>query len=111
MRLHEHATSPAITVDVEGSITRHDARAVLLATLTGLIDRGYTMILLNVAQVTYVDSVTLGALVQVYTSALRHGATLKLQNVTERMRQLLRITKLDTVIDVIESEDEGSRRV
>ena len=111
MKLHEHATGPAITVDVDESITHPDARAVLLARLRGLVDLGYTMILLNVADVTYVDSVTLGAIVQAYTSALRHGATLKLLHVTGRVRQLLRITKLDTVIEAVESEEEGSRRV
>jgi len=108
MDLHEHATGPVIVIDVEGSITNHDARAALLARLRGLVEQGYTLILLNVAQVTYVDSVTLGALVHAYTSALRHGATLKLLHATERVRQLLRVTKLDTVLDTIDRDQDRS---
>ena len=107
----EMTTSPAIVVDVDRSITHDDARAALLAKLRGLVDQGYTLILLNVAEVTYVDSVTLGAFAQAYTHALRHGATLKLLRVTEGLRQLLRITKLNTVIEAVESADEGSRPV
>jgi anti-sigma B factor antagonist len=108
MTSHEDGTRSSITVDVEESIAHDHGRAVLLAKLRGLVDQGYRMILLNVAEVTYIDSVMLGVIVQAYTSALRSGTTLKLLHVTDRVRQLLRITKLDTVIDTVASDKDDS---
>ena len=60
------------------------------------------------ADVTYVDSVWLGAIVQGYASAIRQGGALKLLHVTKRFRELLRLTKLDTVIDSFDSEEAAT---
>ena len=49
-------------------------------------------------QVSYLDSLLLGELVQAYASALRRGATLRLANTTRRLRELLSVTKLDRVL-------------
>ena len=107
MELHERANGQVVVIDVQGPIERNSEaqRRVLLERLRVLVDQGYTRILLNVAQVTYADSVLLSAVVQAYISAVRRGATLKLLNVTERFRDLLAITRLDTVLETAESED------
>ena len=109
MELHERANGQVVVIDVQGPIERNSEaqRRVLLERLRVLVDQGYTRILLNVAQVTYVDSVLLGAVVQAYMSAVRRGATLKLLNVTKRLQDLLVVTKLDTVLETAESEDVG----
>jgi hypothetical protein len=67
MDLPDPATATVIVVDVDGAIARDDVRAALLAKLQMLAEHGYGLILLNVAKVTYVDSVMLGAFVQAYT--------------------------------------------
>ena len=109
MELHERANGQVVVVDVQGPIDRNsDAqRRVLVERLRDLVDQGYNSILLNVAQVTYVDSVLLSAVVQAYMSAVRRGATLKLLNVTKRLQELLAVTRLDTVLETVESEDVG----
>ena len=109
MELHERATGQVVVVDVQGPIDRDPGaqHRVLLERLRALADQGYNCILLNVAEVTYVDSVLLGAVVQAYTSAVRRGVTLRLLNVTKRLRELLAITRLDTVLETVESEDVG----
>ena len=109
MELHERANGQVVVVDVQGPIDRNsDAqRRVLVERLRDLVDQGYNSILLNVAQVTYADSVLLSAVVQAYMSAVRRGATLKLLNVTKRLQELLAVTRLDTVLETVESEDVG----
>ena len=109
MELHERANGQVVIVDVQGPIDRNsDAqRRVLVERLRVLVDQGYTCILLNVAQVTYADSVLLSAVVQAYISAVRRGATLKLLNVTKRLQEVLAVTRLDTVLEIVESEDAG----
>jgi len=101
-------TSPdrTIVVDVEPIATgAPDRRAALADRLRTVIAQGYQLILLNVGDLTYCDSVTLGAIVQAYASAVRGGATLKLIHVTERFRQLLVMTKLDRIIEGAQPAD------
>ena len=65
--------------------------------------------LLNLAEVSYVDSAGLGALVSAYTTVTREGGSLKLLNVTRKLQDLLSITKLLTVFETFDSEDEALR--
>jgi len=76
--------------------------------LKSLLEGGRKFILLNVADVTYVDSVLLSAIVQGYASAVRQGGMLKLLNVTPRLRKLLKITKLESVIESYDSEEAAT---
>ena len=105
MDFHERIIGRVVVVDVRGLVKDAAAHTILHEKVRALLAEGYKSILLNVAEVTYVDSVWLGAMVQGYVSAMRHGATLKLLHGTPRFRDLLRITKLDTVFDLFESED------
>ena len=68
-----------------------------------LLEEGAHYILLNVVNLTYADSLVLGAVMQAYATAIRRGATLKLVNTTARFRQLLTVTKLDKVIETVDS--------
>ena len=72
--------------------------------LRGALAQGYQLILLNVADLTYCDSVTLGAIVQAYTTALRSGARVKLIHVTKRFRQLLVASRLDRILEAANTE-------
>jgi len=109
LELRERTSGQVVIVDVHGPLpTDVDAQAVLRERLRALVEHGYKFILLNVADLTYVDSVWLGAIVQGYTSAIRHGGALKLVHATKRLRELLRITKLDKVIDSYDTEDAAT---
>jgi anti-anti-sigma factor len=101
------SSSPTVIVDVEDGLRRGEGDAARLhETLRGLLSQGYKCILVNIADVTYIDSVMLGAIVQGYVSAMRAGTTLKLLHASRRVKELLAVTKLDRVLETVDSDDE-----
>jgi anti-anti-sigma factor len=113
MQLRERPHGDAIVVDLIGPVVREAGETVqLVLTLKRYVTEGYKLVLLNVADLKSVDSVLLGAIAQAHTSAIRSGASLKLLNVGDRLRDLLGMTKLDRFIQIVASEDkelEGRR--
>ena len=77
--------------------------------VNSLLNQGRKQIVLNLAQVPYVDSAGLGAVVRTYTTVSRQGGSLKLVNLTKRITDLLAITKLLTVFETFESETDAVR--
>jgi anti-anti-sigma factor len=80
------------------------AAAQLRTQVRDRLNQGYDAVLINVGDLTYVDSTLLGAVVQAHLYAVRAGVTLRVLNATKRFRELLRMTKLDRVIAVTDSE-------
>src|SRR5579862_5448848 len=102
MELHERVVGETVVVELTGAIPRDSgAPSVLLSGLKRLVSQGYKTILLNLAQVAYMDSVMLGAMVQGYASSVKQGSTVKLVNASARMQELLSVTKLDTVFEML----------
>jgi anti-sigma B factor antagonist len=103
-----HATyrdAGAITVvDLGGRITLGDGSALLRKTIRGLLDEQRTKILLNLADVDYIDSSGIGELVSAFTAVKNRNGDLKLVHLTKKVRDLLQITKLYTVFDVYTDE-------
>ena len=97
---------PTVVVDVEGLDADTDALQ-LRDTFRRLLSQGCECILVNLAQATYVDSVLLGAIAQGYISAMRAGTTVKLLHVSRRAKELLAVTKLDRVLETVESSEDG----
>jgi anti-sigma B factor antagonist len=95
-------------VDLSGRITLGEASGKLRETVRGLLGSGKKSILLNLGDVTYIDSSGLGELVSSYTTAANQGAKVKLLNVQKKVHDLLQITKLYTVF---ESHDEETDAV
>jgi anti-anti-sigma factor len=92
-----------IVVDVPGIPSDEVAVPRELADhLRTVVGRGYDVIVLNVEALTHPDSMTLGAIVQTYVSAVRSGGTVKLTNVSKRFRDLLTVTKLDRIMEIVE---------
>jgi anti-sigma B factor antagonist len=88
-----------VVVNPQGRVTTEGASVTRLRDrLVSSIEQGQRSILLDVSQVSYMDSTLLGELVNAYVAAIKRGATLKLINVTSRLRELLRVTKLDRVL-------------
>jgi anti-sigma B factor antagonist len=107
MQLRERPYGDAVVVDLVGPVERESGDTVqLVLALKRLVTKGYKLVLLNVAKLEAVDSVMLGAIAQAHTSAIRSGASLKLVNVSDRLRDLLAITKLDRFIQTVTSEDD-----
>lgn len=71
------------------------------------LEGGVTKILLNLGDVSYIDSSGIGELVSAFTTTKNRGGELKLVNLTKKMHDLLQITKLYTVFDVYEDESEA----
>ena len=108
MTISERTIGDVVVVDVSGKITLGDGGdAILKDKLRSLVQQGKKKILLNLADVAYVDSAGLGAIVQSYTTVTNQGGGLKLVNTTKRIKDLLAITKLLTVFDTFDSEAEA----
>ena len=91
-------------VDLSGRITLGEGSVVLRDTIKDLLGKGHKKILLNLADVSYIDSSGIGELVSAFTSVQRQGGELKLLNLTKKVHDLLQITKLYTVFDVKDDE-------
>ena len=91
-------------VDMSGRITLGEGSVVLRDTIRDLIGKGNKKILLNLGDVTYIDSSGIGELVSAFTAVRREGGELKLLNLTKKVHDLLQITKLYTVFDVKDDE-------
>ena len=91
-------------VDVAGRITLGEGASALRETIRGLVAKGQKKILLNLGEVSYIDSSGIGELVSGFTTVANNGGALKLLSLTKRVQDLLQITKLYTVFDVYDSE-------
>ncbi len=100
----------AITVvDFSGRITLGEGSTVLRDTVRDLLNRGQKKILLNLGDVTYIDSSGIGELVSGFTTVTNQGGQLKLLNLTKKVHDLLQITKLYTVFEVHNDEATAVR--
>jgi anti-sigma B factor antagonist len=98
-----------MVVEVRGRITLGPETETLRAKLKQLIESGQLRIILNLAEVTYIDSVGLSTLVAGYTSARRAGGDLKLLHLPRGVHQLLQITRLSTVFEIFENLEAARR--
>jgi anti-sigma B factor antagonist len=96
-------------VDVSGRITLGEGSATLRETVRDLLNRGQKKILLNLGDVTYIDSSGIGELVSGFTTVTNQGGQLKLLSLTKKVHDLLQITKLYTVFDVHDDETGAIR--
>jgi len=96
-------------VDVSGRITLGEGSSNLRDGIRTLVNDGHKKLVLNLADVSYIDSSGIGELVSAFTSVANNGGHLKLLNLTKRVRDLLQITKLYTVFDVYDSETTAVR--
>src|ERR1700721_2579740 len=93
-------------MDCSGRITLGEGSVQLRDAVRDLLAKGSKLILLNLADVNYIDSSGIGELVSAYTTVRNQGGELKLLNLTKKVHDLLQITKLYTVFDV--KDDEAS---
>jgi anti-sigma B factor antagonist len=107
MQIEERPTGDVMILDLKGKLTIGDGDELLKDKINSLVQQGYTKLVLNLAGVPYIDSGGLGQVVRTYTTVKQHNGSLKLMNVTKRIEDLLAITKLLTVFDVFESEQEA----
>jgi anti-sigma B factor antagonist len=96
-------------VDCSGRITLGEGSVILRDTVRELLSKGQKKILLNLGDVSYIDSSGIGELVSAFTTARKEGGELKLLNLTKKVHDLLQITKLYTVFEVKDDEAAAVR--
>ena len=110
MQIEERAVGDVIVLDLKGKITLGEGDELLKDKVNSLVNQGHKKIVLNLAEVPYIDSAGLGEVVRTYTTVSRQGGSLKLLNLTKRITDLLSITKLLTLFETFDSEIEAVRR-
>ena len=104
MKSNNRQVEGVSVVDMSGRITLGEGSVVLRDTIRDLVGKGQKKILLNLGDVTYIDSSGIGELVSAFTAVRREGGELKLLNLTKKVHDLLQITKLYTVFDIKDDE-------
>jgi anti-sigma B factor antagonist len=104
MKASSRQVNGVTVVDFSGRITLGEGSVVLRDTVRDLLSKGNKNILLNLGDVTYIDSSGIGELVSAFTHVRRDGGELKLLNLTKKVHDLLQITKLYTVFDIKDDE-------
>jgi anti-sigma B factor antagonist len=109
MQIDERSVGDVVVLDLKGKITLGEGDELLKDKVNSLVNQGHKKIVLNLAEVPYIDSAGLGEVVRTYTTVSRQGGSLKLLNLTKRITDLLSITKLLTVFETFDSENEAVR--
>jgi len=104
MKASNRQVGGVTVVDLSGRITLGEGSVVLRDSVRDLVAKGQTKILLNLGDVTYIDSSGIGELVSAFTTVRNQGGDLKLLKLTKKVHDLLQITKLYTVFDVKDDE-------
>jgi anti-sigma B factor antagonist len=107
LNISERHVGGVTILDMDGKVTIGEGSVALRTAIRRLLEEGKKKILLNLAKVGYIDSSGIGELVSSYTAINKEGGQLKLLNLTQKLQDLLTITKLLTVFDVYESEEEA----
>ncbi len=107
MRIEEREVGEVLILDLSGKLTIGEGDELLKDKINSLIQQGRRKLVLNLAGVPYIDSAGLGEIVRTYTTVSRQGGKLKLLNLTKRIQDLLAITKLLTVFETFDSEQEA----
>jgi anti-sigma B factor antagonist len=107
LNISERQVGDITVLDMDGKITIGEGSVALRTAIRRLLEEGKKKILLNLAKVGYIDSSGIGELVSSYTGITKEEGQLKLLNLTQKLQDLLTITKLLTVFDVYESEEEA----
>jgi anti-sigma B factor antagonist len=105
----EKLVSGMMVLDLRGRVVLGPETESLRERVKRLLEAGHLRLVLNLEEVSYVDSVGLSTLVACYTSVRKQGGELKLLNLTKRIHDLLQITKLSTVFEVYDTLEAVER--
>lgn len=107
MQVVERRLGDVTVLDLKGRLILDDGDVVLREHLNALLDQGHANIVLNLHDVTHVDSCGIGLLVSKYVSLRRKGGDLRFVDLTDRSRRLMEITKLIGVFHIFDSEADA----
>ena len=104
MTIDTRSVNGVTVLDLHGKVTIGEGSREVRETIRELLENGNKNILMNLGDVSYVDSAGIGELVSSYTTVTNQGGHFKLLNLTKKIRELLAITKLLTVFDSFDDE-------
>jgi anti-sigma B factor antagonist len=107
MQIDERKIGDVVVLDLKGKVTLGQGDELLKDKVNSVVNQGFKKILLNLDGVPYIDSSGLGEIVRTYTTVSREGGSLKLLNLTKRVNDLLAITKLLTIFETFDREDDA----
>jgi anti-sigma B factor antagonist len=107
MKVNTRQKGDVTILDLKGKITIGAGDIALRNAVQEAINGGALKVIVNMAEVTTIDSSGVGELVSAYTTAMNRGAKVKLANLPAKVQDILHITQLITVFDVFDSEDEA----
>lgn len=109
VKLTSRQVGDVTVLDAAGRITLGEGASAFRAAIRDLVAKGNKKVLLNLGEVSYIDSSGIGELVSGYTTVAGAGGQLKLVGLSKRVKDLLQITKLYTVFEVFDDETEAVR--
>jgi anti-sigma B factor antagonist len=107
LKITTHEVDGVTVVALDGNVVLGEETSSLREKMKSLLDEGKKKLVLDMKNVTFIDSAGLGALVGVHHSAKTRGASLKLANLGSKFKELLQITKLLTVFEVANTEADA----
>ena len=108
-KLTSRQVGDVTVIDAAGRITLGDGASSFRDTIRDLAAKGNKKLLLNLAEVSYIDSSGIGEMVSGFTTVTNNGGQLKLLGLSKRVKDLLQITKLYTVFEVFDDETTAIR--
>jgi len=109
VKLNTRQVGDVTVIDAAGRITLGEGSSTFRDSIRDLVAKGNKKVVLNLAEVSYIDSSGIGELVSAFTTVANQGGSLKLLNLGKRVQDLLQITKLYTVFEVHEDEAAAVR--
>ena len=105
--INQRRSGDVTVLDLKGRVRIGGGTVALHKSIRSLVEEGKTQILLNLAGVTYIDSSGLGELISSHVTLSNQGGEIKLAHLTERLRDLMTITKLLSVFDIHDDESKA----
>ena len=109
VKLTTRQVGDVTVIDAAGRITLGEGASTFRDMIRDLASKGNKKLLLNLSDVSYIDSSGIGELVSGFTTVTNHGGVLKLLGLSKRVKDLLQITKLYTVFEVFDDEAAAVR--
>ncbi|HVN02902.1 MAG TPA: STAS domain-containing protein [Bryobacteraceae bacterium] len=109
LKINVRESGDVVILDLDGRITIGEEATALRDTIKEMLDGGHRNILLNLANVSYIDSTGLGQFVGSYATVTSRGGQLKLLNLQKKLQELMQITKLITVFETFTGEAAALR--
>jgi anti-sigma B factor antagonist len=107
LKMTTRTVGDVTVVDISGRIVLGSESASMRSLVTELLSNGQNKILLNLAEVNYIDSAGLGHLVSAFTTVRKHEGELKLLKLTNKIHDLMQVTRLYTVFDIRDDETQA----